>query len=83
MLDIRWMRENREALAEAMRKLNDTEAPWEQALALEPDNARLERQSDTHQARSVCSSAIPISRQPDPASRAIDSGRSGKPSKPK
>ena len=35
MLDIRWMRENREALAEAMRKLNDTEAPWEQALALD------------------------------------------------
>ena len=38
MLDIRWMRENREALAEAMRKLNDTEAPWE--LALELDEQR-------------------------------------------
>lgn len=35
MLDIRWMRENREALAEAMRALNDTTAPWEQALALD------------------------------------------------
>lgn len=35
MLDIKWMRENREALAEAMRKLNDTTAPWEQALALD------------------------------------------------
>lgn len=35
MLDIRWMREHRDALAEAMRKLNDTEAPWEQALALD------------------------------------------------
>ena len=35
MLDIRWMRENRVALAEAMRKLNDTEAPWEQALDLD------------------------------------------------
>ena len=35
MLDIRWMRENREALAEAMHKLNDTTAPWEQALALD------------------------------------------------
>lgn len=35
MLDIRWMRENREALAEAMGKLNDTTAPWEQALALD------------------------------------------------
>ena len=27
MLDIKWMRENREALAEAMRKLNDTTRP--------------------------------------------------------
>ncbi len=35
MLDIRWMRENREALAEAMRKLNATDAPWEEALALD------------------------------------------------
>lgn len=33
MLDIRWMRENRAALAEAMGKLNATDAPWEQALA--------------------------------------------------
>ena len=38
MLDIKWMRENREALAEAMLKLNDTEAPWE--LALELDEQR-------------------------------------------
>ena len=35
MLDIKWIRENREALAEAMRKLNDTTAPWQQALALD------------------------------------------------
>jgi seryl-tRNA synthetase len=35
MLDIKWMRENRDALAEAMRKLNDTTAPWEQALSLD------------------------------------------------
>ena len=28
MLDIRWMRENRTALAEAMRKLNDAGTPW-------------------------------------------------------
>ncbi len=35
MLDIRWMRENREALAEAMRKLNAEDAPWERALALD------------------------------------------------
>ena len=35
MLDIRWMRENREALADAMRKLNDPDAPWELALDLD------------------------------------------------
>ena len=35
MLDIRWMRDNREALAEAMRKLNVEDAPWEQALDLD------------------------------------------------
>ncbi len=35
MLDIRWMRENRQALAEAMRKLNAEDAPWEQALELD------------------------------------------------
>ncbi len=40
MLDIRWMRENRQALAEAMVKLNDQEAPWE--LALELDERRRE-----------------------------------------
>ncbi len=38
MLDIRWMRENRAALAEAMQKLNAEDAPWERALAL--DEAR-------------------------------------------
>ena len=41
MLDIRWMRENREALADAMRKLNDTEAPWEKALALDEERRQL------------------------------------------
>ncbi len=41
MLDIRWMRENREALAEAMQKLNDPDAPWERALEL--DEIRRER----------------------------------------
>jgi seryl-tRNA synthetase len=35
MLDIRWMRENREALAEAMARLNVTDAPWEKALELD------------------------------------------------
>ena len=39
MLDIRWMRENREALAEAMRKLNVNDAPWERALELERNAA--------------------------------------------
>jgi len=41
MLDIRWMRENRAALAEAMRKLNDTDAPWEQALRLDEERREL------------------------------------------
>lgn len=40
MLDIRWMRENRDELAKAMQILNDTEAPWEKALEL--DEARRE-----------------------------------------
>ena len=35
MLDIRWMRDNRETLAEAMRKLNAEDAPWAQALELD------------------------------------------------
>jgi seryl-tRNA synthetase len=47
MLDIRWMRENREALAEAMRKLNDTEAPWEQALALDERRRQILTQVET------------------------------------
>ena len=38
MLDIRWMRENRAALAEAMQKLNDPDAPW--AIALDLDERR-------------------------------------------
>lgn len=41
MLDIRWMREHRDELAEAMKKLNDTEAPWEQALALDEERREL------------------------------------------
>jgi len=41
MLDIRWMRENRAALAEAMRKLNDADAPWEQALDLDEQRRSL------------------------------------------
>ena len=41
MLDIRWMRENRQALAEAMVKLNDQEAPWELALTLDEKRREL------------------------------------------
>jgi len=41
MLDIRWMRENRAALAEAMRKLNDTDAPWEKALDLDEQRRQI------------------------------------------
>jgi seryl-tRNA synthetase len=41
MLDIRWMRENRAALAEAMQKLNAPDAPWEQALALDEERREI------------------------------------------
>jgi len=41
MLDIRWMRENRAALAEAMQKLNAMDAPWEKALALDEERREL------------------------------------------
>ena len=41
MLDIRWMRENRAALADAMQKLNNTDAPWEKALALDEERRDL------------------------------------------
>lgn len=41
MLDIRWMRENREALAEAMRRLNAPDAPWERALALDEERREI------------------------------------------
>ena len=41
MLDIRWMRDNRAALADAMRKLNNTDAPWEKALALDEERREL------------------------------------------
>ena len=47
MLDIRWMRENREALAEAMRKLNVVDAPWEQALALDQRRRQILTQVET------------------------------------
>jgi seryl-tRNA synthetase len=38
MLDIRWMREHRDELADAMQKLNAADAPWQ--LALEKDEER-------------------------------------------
>lgn len=41
MLDIRWMRENRQALAEAMEKLNAVDAPWEKALAMDEERRTL------------------------------------------
>ena len=41
MLDIRWMRENREALADAMRKLNAMDAPWERALELDEQRRQI------------------------------------------
>lgn len=41
MLDIRWMRENRAALAEAMQKLNDPDAPWKRALELDEQRREL------------------------------------------
>jgi seryl-tRNA synthetase len=41
MLDIRWMRENREALAEAMRKLNVEDAPWAQALEFDQQRRQI------------------------------------------
>ena len=59
MLDIRWMRENRQALAEAMAKLNDAEAPWE--LALELDERRrelLQRAEKLREMRNVGSKQI-------------------------
>jgi seryl-tRNA synthetase len=37
MLDIRWMRENRDVLAEAMHKLNAGDAPWVRALELDEE----------------------------------------------
>lgn len=41
MLDIRWMRENCEELAKAMEILNDQDAPWEKALALDEERRDL------------------------------------------
>jgi len=41
MLDIRWMRENRDALAKAMQDLNDPNAPWEEALRLDEERREL------------------------------------------
>lgn len=47
MLDIKWMRENRAALAEAMEKLNDTTAPWQEALTLDEQRRQLLTQVET------------------------------------
>ena len=47
MLDIRWMRENRAALGEAMQKLNAEDAPWEQALELDLRRRQILTQVET------------------------------------
>ena len=41
MLDIRWMRDNPQALAEAMAKLNAADAPWQRALELDEQRREL------------------------------------------
>jgi len=41
MLDIKWMREHRADLADAMQKLNAMDAPWEKALALDEERRDL------------------------------------------
>ena len=46
MLDIRWMRENKPALAEAMVKLNDVDAPWQLALQLDGERRNLLQQGE-------------------------------------
>ncbi len=46
MLDIRWMRENQPALAEAMVKLNDADAPWQLALQLDGERRNLLQQGE-------------------------------------
>ncbi len=41
MLDIRWMREHRDALADAMARLHATDAPWAQALDFDEQRREL------------------------------------------
>ena len=41
MLDIRWMRENRDELADAMARLHATDAPWARALELDEQRREL------------------------------------------
>ena len=79
MLDIRWMRENREALAQAMNKLNDLEAPWE--LALELDERRrglLQRGEKLREERNTGSKRIGVLFREKKASEANElKGRMG------
>lgn len=51
MLDIRWMRENRAVLADAMQKLNAPDAPWKQALALDEQRRELLTQVEALRAK--------------------------------
>jgi len=41
VLDIKWMREHRTELAEAMHSLNADDAPWEKALTLDEERRQL------------------------------------------
>ena len=47
MLDIKWMRENRAALAAAMEKLNAGDAPWQEALALDEKRRQILSEVET------------------------------------
>lgn len=59
MLDIKWMREHRADLADAMQKLNAMDAPWEKALALDEERRDLLTQVEALRAeRNIGSKAV-------------------------
>ncbi len=59
MLDIKWMREHRADLADAMQKLNAMDAPWEKALALDEERRDLLTQVEALRAeRNLGSKAV-------------------------
>ncbi len=47
MLDIKWMREHRDELADAMARLHATDAPWARALELDEQRRELLTQVET------------------------------------